>query len=259
MIEKFRESRLIKVVALSVCSITVIYLIAALFLLLASKGDTSRLYLLPTIETASLANRAVNDPIEAQKNFNHGMSITLYFLIIYYFAEGIVLLLAMHRVKDFKEDFNMLDELKGYTLCWLFLSNLVLFVTIQGSYSGFLTLQQINRYKTVLYILRSLAAVSICAIPPLLETFRDASFFPIPPNRESIESVDMVLHIPVAIDFFYDYLKNRHNPDGIHWFALYIDLRLYDGICLDEESSLEDIVEMAQKIKQEYLDIGAEY
>lgn len=69
----------------------------------------------------------------------------------------------------------------------------------------------------------------------------------------------MVLHIPVAIDFFYDYLKNRHNPDGIHWFALYIDLRLYDGICLDETSSLDDIVDMAQKIKREYLDIGAEY
>ena len=108
-----------------------------------------------------------------------------------------------------------------------------------------MSLMQLNRYKTCLYIARSIVAVSICAIPPLIETYRDASFFPIPPNRESIESVDMVLHIPVAIDFFYDYLKNRHNPDGIHAFALYIDLRLYDGICLDEDSGLEDIVEMA--------------
>ena len=104
---------------------------------------------------------------------------------------------------------------------------------------------QLNRMKTVIYIIRSLVAVSICAIPPILESFRDASFFPIPPNRESIESVDMVLHIPVAIDFFYDYLKNRHNPDGIHVFALYIDLRLYDGICQDMESEIEDIIEVA--------------
>ena len=131
---------------------------------------------------------------------------------------------------------------------------------VQGSYSGFFSLLQLNRYKTVLYIVRSLVAVSICAIPPLVESYRDASsFFPIPPNRESIESVDMVLHIPVAIDFFYDYLKNRHNPDGIHAFALYIDLRLYDGICLDPESDIDDILEMAQKIKIEYLDDGAEY
>ena len=118
---------------------------------------------------------------------------------------------------------------------------------------------QLNRYKTVLYIIRSLVAVTICAVPPIVETFRDTSFFPIPPNRESIESVDMVLHIPVAIDFFYDYLKNRHNPDGIHAFALYIDLRLYDGICQDSDSEVSDIVEMAQKIKTEYLDVGAEY
>ena len=97
----------------------------------------------------------------------------------------------------------------------------------------------------MIYIIRSLVAVSIMVIPPLFESYRDASFFPIPPNRESIESVDMVLHIPVAIDFFYDYLKNRHNPEGIHAFALYIDLRLYDGICLDNESDIEDIIEMA--------------
>ena len=33
-----------------------------------------------------------------------------------------------------------------------------------------------------------------------------AIFFPIPPNRECIESVDMVLHIPIAVDYFYNYL-----------------------------------------------------
>ena len=79
----------------------------------------------------------------------------------------------------------------------------------------------------------------------MIETYKDASFFPIPPSRDSIESVDMVLHIPVAIDFFYDYLKNRHNPDGIHAFALYIDLRLYDGLCQNEESSRDEIIQMA--------------
>mmetsp|Transcript_607 Transcript_607/g.801 ORF Transcript_607/g.801 Transcript_607/m.801 type:complete len:173 (+) Transcript_607:1038-1556(+) len=69
----------------------------------------------------------------------------------------------------------------------------------------------------------------------------------------------MVLHIPVAIDFFYDYLKNQHNPEGIHAFALYIDLRLYDGLCLSAETTRSDIVQMAHKIKQEYLDEGGEY
>ena len=159
------------------------------------------------------------------------MSISLYFLIIYSFVEGIIFLSAMHRIRNFNEEFNILDEIKRYSIFWLFFTNLILWLLVQGSYAQFLSLMQLNRYKTVLYIIRSLVAVTICAVPPIVETFRDTSFFPIPPNRESIESVDMVLHIPVAIDFFYDYLKNRHNPDGIHAFALYIDLRLYDGIC----------------------------
>ena len=187
------------------------------------------------------------------------MTNSLYFLMFYTMAEGVVFLWAMHRVRDFNEDFNLLDEIKRYAIFWLVFTNLILFLMVQGSYAGFLSLLQLNRIKTVLYILRSLTAVTICAVPPLIETYRDASFFPIPPNRESIETVDMVLHIPVAINFFYDYLQNRHNPEGIHAFALYIDLRLYDGLCCDAESDASDIIEMAQKIKQEYLEEGAEY
>jgi len=52
-------------------------------------------------------------------------------------------------------------------------------------------------------------------LKPLLETYKTgdedaALFFPIPPNRECIESVDMVLHIPIAVDYFYTYLQSRH-------------------------------------------------
>ena len=68
-----------------------------------------------------------------------------------------------------------------------------------------------------------------------------------------------VLHIPVAIDYFYEYLKTKHNPEGVHWFALYIDLRLYDSTCSDEEKNLEEIGEMAIRIFAEYLEDGAEY
>ena len=51
---------------------------------------------------------------------------------------------------------------------------------------------------------------------------------PIPPNRENIEDVKSVLHIPVAVDYFYDFLLNQETEDEIHIFALYIDLRMYD-------------------------------
>lgn len=260
MIEKFREMRLIKITALSVGPITITYLILALLLAFVPTGQTSLLYLLPSVDTSSFAEGSHDiEQTVAQENFNQGMTNSLYFLIFYSFGEGILFLVAMHRVRHFNEDFNLLDEIKRYAIFWLVFTNLILWLMVQGSYAGFLSLLQLNRYKTVLYILRSVVAVTICAMPPLRESYKEASFFPIPPNRESIETVDMVLHIPVAIDFFYDYLKNRHNPDGIHFFALYIDLRLWDSICLNPDCDLSEIVEMAQKIKMEYLDEGAEY
>jgi len=64
-----------------------------------------------------------------------------------------------------------------------------------------------------------------------VKSYQDDSFYPIPPNRECIESVDMVLHIPLAIDFFYNYLNLRHNPEGTYIFALYIDLIIYEHAC----------------------------
>ena len=118
---------------------------------------------------------------------------------------------------------------------------------------------QVNRLKTYLIIIRSITACVISAIPPLVESYKEETFFPIPPNRECIESVDMVLHIPVAIDYFYEFLKNKHNPEGVHWFALYIDLRLYDTTCTDEHNNTEEISEMAIRIYADYLEEGAEY
>ena len=166
---------------------------------------------------------------------------------------------TIYLVRDFKEDFNLLTEIKWYALSWLAFSNLILWITIQGSYAQWLSMAQLNRIKTYLVIMRSISACIISSVPPLLETYKEETFFPIPPNRECIESVDMVLHIPVAIDYFYEYLKNKHNPEGVHWFALYIDLRLYDSTCSDEDKDLDEIGEMAIRIFAEYLEDGAEY
>jgi ABC-type microcin C transport system permease subunit YejE len=62
------------------------------------------------------------------------------------------------------------------------------------------------------YILvsRSFLASFFTAAYPLYQSYSDDIFFPIPPNRECIETVDFVLHIPVAVDYFYNYLQSRH-------------------------------------------------
>lgn len=81
---------------------------------------------------------------------------------------------------------------------------------------------------------------------------------PIPPNRECIESVDMVLHIPIAVDYFYDYLMNRPTEEQIHWFALYIDLRMYDNAC-SSESTYAEKLEIATTIYDQYFKENAKY
>lgn len=113
----------------------------------------------------------------------------------------------------------------------------------------------------MLLVLRSVLASLASALKPLLETQNTGEeeaglFFPIPPNRECIESVDMVLHIPVAVDYFYAYLQSRHeqlkDKEAIHLIALYIDLRLYDK-AFSEDTDREYRMNLATDIYDQYL------
>ena len=58
------------------------------------------------------------------------MNNYLYFQIVYVFAEGVIFLVAMQRIKDFKEDFNLFSEVRIYSLNWLVFTNVILFLTI---------------------------------------------------------------------------------------------------------------------------------
>lgn len=40
----------------------------------------------------------------------------------------------------------------------------------------------------------------------LLVTEAHKYYYPIPPNLECVDSCDMALHIPIAVDYFYEYL-----------------------------------------------------
>ena len=93
------------------------------------------------MDSTSFANGWSSIPIdEAQEHFDRGMNNSLYFLVFYALAEGLVFLWAMHRVRDFNEDFNLLSELKRYAIFWLLFTYLALWLIIQGSYGGFLSL-----------------------------------------------------------------------------------------------------------------------
>ena len=66
----------------------------------------------------------------------------------------------------------------------------------------------------------------------------------------------MVLHIPIAVDYFYNYLQECHeqlrDKQAIHLIALYIDLRLYDKACTDDETD-EYKMDIATQIYEDYL------
>jgi hypothetical protein len=62
-------------------------------------------------------------------------------------------------------------------------------------------------------IIRTLLTCAIAALHPLWQTRPSDDneenakhFIPIPATSECIESVEMVLHIPIAVDYFYAYL-----------------------------------------------------
>lgn len=124
-------------------------------------------------------------------------------------VETVTFVITMNMVKTIKQEFSMLSEIYFYAASWLIFTNLILFIHIQGSYSGWLSLTQQNRIRTYLMITRSLVAVCIAVMPPLVSSYKDEFFFPIPPNRECIEQVDTLLHVPVAVDAFYDFLVSR--------------------------------------------------
>ena len=64
----------------------------------------------------------------------------MYFFVIVTAIEAAMFLWTIYIVKDFKEDFNLLTEIKWYAFAWLAFSNLILWLTIQGSYAEWLSM-----------------------------------------------------------------------------------------------------------------------
>jgi hypothetical protein len=146
---------------------------------------------------------------------NHGL-ISLYFFVFYALVLGLVFVLIMNKIRLIRQEFSMITELQIFTAIQLICINLVLFLLIQGKHSSWFIETTSLRTATWILILRSVLACFLTISWPLLATRKsddpnETLFFPIPPNRQCIEEVDMLLHIPVAVDYFYDYLESRRS------------------------------------------------
>ena len=83
--------------------------------------------------------------------------------------------------------------------------------------------------------MRNFLVCLVTAIKPIIQTYQGNSFILLPPSIGSIESLDMVLIIPIASECFFDYLdKQGDDPEAPIYFSLYADLRYYDKFCNEE-------------------------
>ena len=93
--------------------------------------DRSYLYVLPSMNTSSYSHEILTETdSQAQLDFEQGVNISFYFLTVVVFVESLVFLWTMHQVRDFKEEFNLLNEIRWYSLSWLGITNILLFLMI---------------------------------------------------------------------------------------------------------------------------------
>jgi hypothetical protein len=98
---------------------------------------------------------------------------------------------------------SLFNEICIFAFIWLFFSNANLFLLVQNLGINLLTL---SRIRASLLILRSFFVAAHVSIPPLVTSYRETIYFQLPTSKDSIQTIDNVLHIPIAIDRFFDYL-----------------------------------------------------
>jgi len=128
------------------------------------------------------------------------ISCTLIMLV--HSLQSVGFLACIHKLRHIKDEFNIRHELYAVLGVWFATSYLATSVFVY-------TDAQKWEYLTFLLVVRSLVVALITGVKPLYQTYLNKSFILLPPSVNSIESLDMVLVIPMASDFFYNYLDTK--------------------------------------------------
>ena len=133
-----------------------------------------------------------------------------------------------------KREYTISGELKLVTLMWILCGSIINGVFIYRKEMAIDHETSILIAKYTL-ITRCVFLTMISVIPQIYQSYRGKIFIPIPPNKGCIETLDFVLNIPIATEYFYEYLDNQANSEPATFFTLYTDLRHYDKMCKDNE------------------------
>ena len=183
------------------------------------------------------------EPDVTQLTIEKHVNSTLLWLISINFISNIIMAYCIYKLRGIKNEFNIRLEMIFTFGVWLLTTQLTLGLFIHQSPS-FPTFDWVY----LLLIVRSVLAGVLTAGRPLQMTLGRAALKPdrqllLPPSHESIETLDMVLQIPIALEYFFNYLEevDESRGDSTHIFALYVDLRHFEKAVAgcDDDAILE--------------------
>lgn len=135
------------------------------------------------------------------------VNYTLVFLIISNFFINVMFITCIYKLRNIKSEFNIRLEILLTFLAWFFVTQLAigLFIYQQDSNPNF------DWLYLILVVRSILTSILTCTRPLWLarnsNQMKDG-YIQLPPNIESIENIDMVLHIDIATDYFYRFLES---------------------------------------------------
>jgi hypothetical protein len=178
--------------------------------------------------------------------------------VVINFLGNLFFVTCIYKLRNIKKEFNIRVELITTFLAWFISTQATMGLVIYQP-------QNILDWLYLIFVGRSLLIVVLSGTRPLFQTIykQEGSnrFILLPPNQESIESLDMVLQIPIATDYFYEYLNvigSKEDEYSIFYFSLYADLRKFDR-AVSQGYDTQILIQQALVIKQDYLDAEGDY
>ena len=145
------------------------------------------------------------------------------------FGEIIAFVILVYMLRHVKDEFKISLELKIVAISWCLVALFTYIVVV------FLKDPELNYFWITYFLMlaRNVICLVVSAIIPLYQTTTNSLFIPFPVNKDCISSIEMVLHIPLSANYFYDYIESSECSDrsAVHTFALYTDIRYYDRAC----------------------------
>ena len=144
-------------------------------------------------------------------------------MIAWYTCENALLIVFTYKLRHVQDDFNISRELKVVLATWLISSTLDISFSLSQE-------RDLLRCTTFVILVRNLVCLWFSSAQPLIQTYSVNTLVPFPPDIECIRTTEMVLNVPVAASFFYEFLRRKKDKRGLHAFDLYSDLRIYESL-----------------------------